>query len=64
MLIISGLRKLAVGEGFEPPVRLLAQRFSRAPRSTTPAPNLRADILVNSRSGSSQLVKSDGVVVK
>src|SRR5919107_2159754 len=28
----------AEGEGFEPSVRLRAQRFSRPPRSTTPAP--------------------------
>ena len=28
-------RKLAEGEGFEPPERLLAQRFSRPPHSTT-----------------------------
>ncbi len=36
----KGLRKMAEGEGFEPPERLLAQCFSRAPRSTTPAPFL------------------------
>ena len=30
---------LAVGVGFEPTVRLRVQRFSRPPRSTTPAPH-------------------------
>jgi hypothetical protein len=32
---------LAEGVGFEPTVRLHAQRFSRPPRSTAPAPFLR-----------------------
>jgi hypothetical protein len=31
----------AAGEGFEPSGRLRAQRFSRPPRSTAPAPRLR-----------------------
>ena len=30
---------MAVGVGFEPTVRMDAQRFSRPPRSTTPAPH-------------------------
>ena len=30
-------KQLAEREGFEPSVRLRAQRFSRPPRSTTPA---------------------------
>ena len=34
----SGNHFLAEGEGFEPSVPLRAQRFSRPPRSTTPAP--------------------------
>src|SRR3954447_15343917 len=38
--------KLAEGEGFEPPVRLPAQRLSRPPRSTTPA-SLRGKALVD-----------------
>ena len=32
------MRDLAEGEGFEPSVRASVQRFSRPPRSTTPAP--------------------------
>ncbi len=32
------INKMAEREGFEPSVRLPAQRFSRPPRSTTPAP--------------------------
>ena len=37
---VSGLDKIymAEREGFEPSERLRAQRFSRPPRSTTPAP--------------------------
>ena len=64
MLLMKDSRIVAVGEGFEPPVRLLAQRFSRAPRSTTPAPNLLEGILANYRYGSSQLIKLKCVVVK
>ena len=38
--------QLAEGEGFEPPVRLPAQRFSRPPRSTTPASLRRVETVV------------------
>ena len=37
---LQGLMLLAEREGFEPSVRLLAQRFSRPPHSTTLAPLL------------------------
>ncbi len=41
-----GRGQLAEGEGFEPPVRLPAQRFSRPPRSTTPASLRRVETVV------------------
>ena len=44
--------EMAEREGFEPSVRLPAQRFSRPPRSTTPAP-LRAFLGAKKKAGSS-----------
>ena len=43
---MCGRGQLAEGEGFEPPVRLPAQRFSRPPRSTTPASLRRVETVV------------------
>ena len=37
---------LAEREGFEPSERLRAQRFSRPPRSTTPAPLRLKDVVI------------------
>lgn len=37
----SARRRVAEGVGFEPTVRLHAQRFSRPPRSTAPASLLK-----------------------
>ena len=48
--VLSGLRmgesQMAEREGFEPSERLRAQRFSRPPRSTTPAPLQGEKVLV------------------